>query len=154
MIKYGKELFGYFCNHTNTTKIVIRNYNSLPQRLQNALFVEHQKLSIIPIISLFKCAGEIILCHLKIEQMNADCKLYVLAVLKYINRSNRINVKKIVFQSEPQNDSKINLALRNVVKKNVKKFRIIQWKIEHISRINKYNGLRTYIHALSFSINS
>ena len=53
--EYGLELFDFFCKHQDRIQIAIHDFNTLPDKLFNALFVRHGKTSLLSIATLFPC---------------------------------------------------------------------------------------------------
>eukprot|EP01083_Nonionella_stella_P069118 184085_1 len=129
--KYGIALFEFFCKHPNTTKICICNFEALPKPLYNALFMDEQKLSLIPMLRLFPNLKEMILNKLDMEHMTKHCKQYRHVVLNLVKSKSCASFKKISFKSKKQNDGKQNSTLRRLQKNNRATFRKYQWSVEY-----------------------
>merc|ERR1712228_460206 len=150
MSEYGQSLFSCFCNHRSTTSINIRNYKSLPIELQKSLLLKKSmdQISLIPIARSFWFLSEINLNNLNLEQMIADSAHFVKAVLEYINVFNKeytiCDLKKIQFQSGPQEHRMENVKLKKVSRTLFAVFTQYNW---HISYSFDVNAL---IHSLIF----
>eukprot|EP01083_Nonionella_stella_P185906 679268_1 len=144
---YGKELFSYFCNNSNTTSIGIRNYTTLPSQLRNALFGS-QGISFIPIINLFQCLTDITLDELEIGPFTTDAVHYFDAVLEYVKQCGSSNLEvddlnQIKLYSEAQRDKKDNTTLQKLADSYGFEFKKYNWGVH-------YRPEFTGVHTLMF----
>ena len=168
--KYGQELFGYFCNHINTTSIGIKDYLSMTEKLKFALFsktgatstVENKdkkkgkkkkskrrfKISLIPITDLFKHLYHLRLNDLSMEDMLGNKEQYIEAVYDYIQNSKDTfgdQLQRVTFQSESQQNRKTNMALQQLTNKYSATFNKLQWRIGYSIEFTN-----TLTHSLTF----
>eukprot|EP01084_Bolivina_argentea_P265255 449540_1 len=140
--KYGKELFDHFCRHPDTTKMCIRNFESLPKTLRDALFVgddmiSQQCISIIPVLKLFPYLNEIMLNDLDIEKMLNNYKVYVNVVLEYVINVIKLKqlkgryLKSITFKSKQQNEGSHISTFKEISSKNIQQLAEHQWIVEY-----------------------
>eukprot|EP01084_Bolivina_argentea_P198244 339530_1 len=151
--KYGRELFDYFCSNKNRQWICIKNFKSLPLPLKNALFIAETKhgderLSLIPMLMLFRNLKEITLNDINIKQLTEESFDYISAVMRYIkynykNKTKQIGIylEKIVFQSNPQLDGKENSTLRKLADKYYTIFEERDWIIEYKFELESTHNL-------------
>eukprot|EP01083_Nonionella_stella_P244191 850181_1 len=140
--QYGMNLFHYFCTNSDTTKIEIKNFKSLPLEIRNALLTSKgntKQISFVPITHLFKCLQEVTLTDLNNSQFTKESKHYVDVVMQYIQnhdassleKRDANSLRKITFQSERQRDRKTNTTLKKLANYNLNKFKRLKWKIEY-----------------------
>ena len=130
--EYGRELFEYFCIHGNRSKIAIKNFESIPKQLYQALFSENQ-LSFIPIAKTFPHLSELVLTDLAMADFSVNVSQYIHSVghfIDYGQDSKLDNIDKITFQSVKQFDRKQRSELEKWGAKLVGN--ASQWKIEYI----------------------
>eukprot|EP01084_Bolivina_argentea_P272526 464031_1 len=155
--EYGQQLFRKFCNHSKTTTISIRNYNSLPASIQTMLFTSTNlndqdmtnQISLIPIIELFLHVTDLSLTELTLDLMKQKQKSYikgVLEVLTYIENSNNCGkcLESITFESKSNDNDKQDASLERTATKNKKLFETHSWKIS-------YQRSKDHKHILAFS---
>eukprot|EP01083_Nonionella_stella_P069615 185671_1 len=154
---YTQALFGYFCNHEKTTHIGINNYNSLPENLKMTLMtrVTKQKdidhMTVTSLVHLFKHVKEIKFNNLNMQHMLQHGKKFVRAVLEYINSQSTfgIQLSKIIFQSEPQQERKPNPQLKQLESKNTEELNRKRWSISY-----HFDLTQTLTHCLTFKNNN
>eukprot|EP01084_Bolivina_argentea_P023070 42958_1 len=131
---YGQQLFDYFCNNENTTKIGINNIQKLPTALCKVLFENINNISLVPITNLFQCLQHLSINELNIDNMTISSTQYAQAVLKYINESPKtfgVTLKSIIFESTPDIHGKRKSALQQLRDVFVQKLKQKQWRIEY-----------------------
>eukprot|EP01084_Bolivina_argentea_P160844 280063_1 len=142
---YGKELFNYFCNNINTSSVWINNYKSLPMRLYHALFVDDESkhhISLIPISQLFTHLQEVRLTQLNIRQLTEESKMYIDAVIHYLNNSDQTLLQKITIQSKSQRTSKENATIQNITKQYFNVFNKFGWNIQYELEYDNTHNLK------------
>eukprot|EP01083_Nonionella_stella_P167178 561167_1 len=136
---YGAKLFDFFCCHSSTKWICIRDFEGLPSLLKNALMKEMKnddEVSFVGLTTIFPFCNTIVLNDLKSKRLTERSKKYIECSIKYIkcvanDEKMNDNLNEIIFESQEEMESKSNSTLHKIAKKYHKAFNKYNWTIQY-----------------------
>eukprot|EP01083_Nonionella_stella_P314258 1131471_1 len=129
----------FFCCHSSTKWICIRDFEGLPSLLKNALMKEMKnddEVSFVGLTTIFPFCNTIVLNDLKSKRLTERSKKYIECSIKYIkcvanDEKMNDNLNEIIFESQEEMESKSNSTLHKIAKKYHKAFNKYNWTIQY-----------------------